>query len=447
LWFPIKELEMTVRDTYYHSFITCGCSQGIGELEKINRVDRNRFSAVRFLWISNLNVSNIRNAFLFLIAFFWSTSAVSQVLLSAESKVSIITCGPGKELYEAFGHSAVRVTDPRQNLDLVFNYGVFDFNQPNFYGNFAKGSMLYKLGLSNGPDFLNQYQYYNRSVREQILNLDSTEKQKIMNYLDWNLRPENVHYYYDYFDNNCSTKIIELLDSALQRRIIWNFSAIEGKASFRSLIYDYTTYQVWGRLGIDLGLGAVIDKTIDGRQLNFLPDELEKSISRAMIQRGMVGLPLVSESKILFEAPLYNGGISGIFKPEVVFTLLLLVCVVAWFFSFQKLTRVLRFILFIAVGLLGWVELIIWLFTNHKSAAWNLNLFWANPLFIFMGIILSFRVRSFPRLAVGCQFYLGSVLIFWFFIPQTLNTALIPLVASLFILCFPHRQKLETGSK
>ncbi|HOY96006.1 MAG TPA: DUF4105 domain-containing protein, partial [Catalimonadaceae bacterium] len=177
-------------------------------------------------------------------------SVMSQTVpLSAQARISLITCGPGEALYEAFGHSAIRVSDPTQSLDLVFNYGMFDFNQENFYGNFAKGSMRYMLGVSSTSDFIDQYRRFNRTVREQVLNLDSNEKRAIVEYLSKNLLPENREYFYDYFDNNCSTKIIELLDSALQRKVIWTFAQPQGTVTFRSMIYDYTTYQDWGRFG------------------------------------------------------------------------------------------------------------------------------------------------------------------------------------------------------
>jgi len=110
--------------------------------------------------------------YLIQISVYAQTEYGAKPTLSNQARVSILTCGPGPELYEAFGHSAVRISDPLQSLDLVFNYGMFDFNQENFYGNFAKGSMRYMLGLSNFQDFLFQYRHYKRSVREQVLNLD-----------------------------------------------------------------------------------------------------------------------------------------------------------------------------------------------------------------------------------------------------------------------------------
>ena len=359
-------------------------------------------------------------------------------LLSSKSSVSLLTCGPGEALYEAFGHSAIRIQDPVQGLDVVFNYGVFDFNQENFYMNFAKGNMLYCLGLSQTSDFLYAYRNYGRAVREQVLNLDSAERMAVFRYLDINLLPENKNYLYNYFRNNCSTKIPEMLDSALKGRIIWEHPVISGKASFRSMIYDYTEFQEWGRLGIDLGLGAVIDQRIEGKDLNFLPYELEKSFSRAKIKRAMTEFPLVLENRILYEPPVFFASSNYFLSPAFLFTMLLMLAASSWYYSAKSplLFRALRTLAFFGAGLLGLTELCIWLFTNHTDAAWNLNLLWACPLFIPLGAISFFRESWGTRFFRMLKIWLPLVLAFWFFLPQTLNSSLIPLVAALLVLSF-----------
>ncbi len=358
-------------------------------------------------------------------------------ILSGRAKVSLLTCGQGKALYEAFGHSAIRVWDPSQGLDVVFNYGVFDFNQENFYANFAKGNMLYMLGLSQTTDFLFAYRNYGRSVREQVLNLDSAERVSVFRFLDNNLQVENRNYLYNYFRNNCSTKIPEMLDSALGKRIVWRHSDINGKASYRSLIYDYTVFNAWGRLGIDLGLGAVIDQSIGGKELNFLPIELEKSIARASIRREMTDFPLVIETKTLYEPAVFFGADPYFTGPVFLFTILLLTICLSWYYSGKSSLpfRIFRTIVLMGTGVLGLVELCIWLFTNHIDAAWNFNLLWANPLWLafgFASLIWEKRLYSTFRIM---RFYFPALLALWFFLPQTLNTDLIPLVIALFVCC------------
>lgn len=354
-------------------------------------------------------------------------------ILSKGASISVLTCGPGPSLYEAFGHSAIRVADSLNGIDLVFNYGVFDFNQPNFYGNFAKGYMRYMLGLNPTEEFLFQYKYYKRSVREQVLNLDSIQKQAIINYLTINLKQENREYYYAYFDNNCSTKIIELLDSALQHQVIWEQVKTDGKASYRSMIHQYTVFQPWGRLGIDLGLGALIDKPIVGGQFDFLPDFVEKDLARAKIGNEVTGLPLVSTSRTLYESDYFFADAPRWMQPSFIFSILLLISIgLSFLKSAVRLKNVWTGFLFLIAGILGCVLTAIWFFTNHVYAAWNYNLIWANPLFLLVPFYIIWKPQNVNGIFAGIRFYLAAGLLLWFLMPQELNLNLLPFVGALF---------------
>lgn len=389
-----------------------------------------------------------RSLFLVLFLFGFDTVLCAQnsssqaPTLSSQAQISILTCGTGPILYEAFGHSAVRITDKSIGLDAVFNYGIFDFNQPNFYGNFALGFMRYKLGVSSAEEFLYQYRYYKRSVREQVLNLDSAQKQAIVNYLNINLLPKNQEYYYDYFYNNCSTKILELLDSALQHQVVWAPAEPDGKVTYRKLIHQYTVFQPWGRLGIDLGLGAIIDKPLSGKQLDFLPDGLEHDIFRATIYRSQVQVPLVISSSVLYDAPVFYGSDPFWMGPVFLFSLILLITIALVWKSvqFPRVLLVWRSLLFVLVGMLGWVELLIWLFTNHKASAWNYNLLWANPLFLFLGMLWPYFENRYLALKRGLSWYFAAILALWFLLPQEMNSMLIPLVLSLLVASLPQNE-------
>jgi hypothetical protein len=375
-------------------------------------------------------------------------SAKAIPLLGPKAGISLLTCGPGEALYEAFGHSAIRVQDPAQGLDVVYNYGVFDFNQENFYLNFARGNMLYCLGMNQTADFIYSYRYYGRSVREQLLNLDSAERQAVFQFLDRNLRPENKDYLYNYFRNNCSTKIPEMLDSALGKKITWEHAQITGKTSYRSLIYDYTVFNAWGRLGIDLGLGAVIDRQIEGKDLNFLPFELEKSLSRARVRRDMTEFPLVLQSRVLYETPVFFGADHFLVSPDFAFTLVLLLSGILWFLSdrIAPAFRLWRSALLFSAGLLGLVEACIWFFTNHVDAAWNLNLLWACPLLLLLAIISMIREILFVKISKWLVYYYFLLPGIWFFLPQTLHTSLIPLVMAIGVVSLPLKQKTRLTS-
>jgi hypothetical protein len=167
------------------------------------------------------------------------------VSLSDSSRISLLTCAPGEELYSCFGHSGIRVTDYSQGFDVVFNYGTFDFGAPNFYLNFLKGHMIYMEGVDNFKDFHDQYIYEQRSIYEQEINLNAEERVKIFDFLVNNARPENRDYRYDFLYDNCATRIREVFEKNLSGKVKFDYSSFADKKSFRTLINDYSENQPW----------------------------------------------------------------------------------------------------------------------------------------------------------------------------------------------------------
>ena len=148
----------------------------------------------------------MKKKFHLLFLFLLSLSLFGQELpkLSQNAQISILTCGAGDQLYSAFGHTAFRVQDPTIGLDVVYNYGTFDFDKPNFYTNFAKGKLVYSLSRRSFERFLFEYEYEKRWVKEQILNLSNEEINTLFSYFENNYLPENRDYLYDPLFNNCS---------------------------------------------------------------------------------------------------------------------------------------------------------------------------------------------------------------------------------------------------
>ena len=184
--------------------------------------------------------------------FFTYFQLIAQQKLSTKATVSIVTCGSGDELYSTFGHSAFRVFDPLLNLDKIYNYGTFDFNASNFYLNFAKGKLIYQLSTSTFIRFLREYQYENRWVKTQELNLSTNQVQEVFNFLENNAKPENKSYQYDFFYDNCSTKIEDVIKTVLNDKVTFNNNHITSTKSHRDLIADYTMDHKWSKFGIDL---------------------------------------------------------------------------------------------------------------------------------------------------------------------------------------------------
>src|SRR5688500_7144291 len=215
---------------------------------------------------------------------FLSSYSQAQVQLSEQAEISVLTLGPWQgEVFTAFGHSAFRVHDPVNAIDAAYNYGVFDFNPPIFYLNFARGHNLYKLGVMDYRGFEYSYIYYNRYIHQQVLNLRPGEKQKLFDFLQWNALPENQEYLYDYFYDNCATKIPEVMLTVFGDSVVFDGSYITKRNSFRELTDIYLKEQPWGDLGIDIGLGLPTDKIATPYEHMFLPDFVESGFAHASI--------------------------------------------------------------------------------------------------------------------------------------------------------------------
>ncbi len=349
--------------------------------------------------------------------------------LSEESLVSLITCGPGTELYEGFGHTAVLVYDPVLGLERVYNYGTFDFNQPNFYLNFTRGHLLYTLATGRFGRFMNSYVHHGRSVREQRLNLSLEQRQAVFEQLEWNARPENADYLYDYFFDNCSTRPRDVIEQALGGIIVYDTSHVEmPRKTIRELVDRCIQRNMpWGDLGIDICLGAPIDKVATAREYTYLPEELEKAFDHATLVTTEGNVPLVAEKRVLFDAPPKVEEKSW-FAPQPLFVGILLALALA-----VTLLRMAGFgtswiegPLFMASGFLGWALLLLWLGTDHAAAAKNWNLIWAFPGHIIFGIALLRKqrpqwTRHYALFTIGLSLV---TLLGWNHLPQMLHYSL-----------------------
>ena len=354
--------------------------------------------------------------------------------LSPKAEISILTIGPGSdELYSAFGHSAIRVYDPANGIDWAYNYGTFDFNRPNFYLNFARGYLVYKLAVQDFRRLKEYYVYNNRSIIEQVLDLNATQKQSIFNYLQNNAKPENADYFYDYFYDNCATKIGDVFVEALGEEFKFDDNFVdEPGLTVRAMTDRYSAvYFPWGKLGIDLCLGMPMDVQLTNMEYTYLPDYVYKAFSLAKINGTDNWQPVVTSINNIFDAE-ENSMKAPIFTPKLVFWLSwVVVAFLSLHASRKKISlRWLDFLLFLIIGFLGLFILVLWLATDHTAAAWNLNLLWAWPTHLFAAFWVVKRSR--PR---WINWYLlvtailGVVLIvLWPVVPQALNYALIPIV-------------------
>lgn len=351
--------------------------------------------------------------FILLLSGFFGTAQA--FTLSNQSYVSIITCGPGIELFEAYGHTAIRVRDPLQRVDIVFNYGIFDFDDPNFYLNFAKGHLRYRIDAENFDDFIAYYQYFGRSVKEQILRLDSMQKMTVLSFLQNNMLPENQYYFYDYFYNNCATKILDVvLLNAGDRLTLANADLSSGK-SFRTLTDEYHQNQAWGDLGIDICLGLPCDKIATIKETAFLPEYLFN-----LLQNSKIGDDSLVEKtvELLPETDLMHKNLP---HPNVVFGIFvsMLFLINVYRFLKAKTWFWIDYLLFFVLGMVGCLLFFLWFFTDHKASAVNLNLLWLNPFLLVYSlttVFLSLKLKNLLNKVFSIYYLL--ILLVLPFIPQ-----------------------------
>ncbi|MEK9913520.1 MAG: DUF4105 domain-containing protein, partial [Flavobacteriaceae bacterium] len=287
----------------------------------------------------------------------------------------------------AFGHSAIRVKDHYQGLDIVFNYGTFDFEAPNFYLKFLKGELDYFLSTSSFIQFANYYQYYGRGVIEQKLNLNSTEKQKLYDALNEALLPENRFYRYEFLENNCATKIPEIINSATGLEITYA-DEINTKTTYRKLINEYLDPHSWNRFGISLILGSTVDRQITNTQTLFLPDYLYKKIGNAQL-----GEELLIENEKNLVVRYFKSKSNGFFTSPLFVAILFLI------FSFYRIWPKasspilgrLEHLLFGVLSITGIFLVFMMLGTEHLATKNNFNILWINPLTI-LGVVYNKRL-------------------------------------------------------
>lgn len=350
--------------------------------------------------------------------------AGAQHVNASDIRISLLTAAPGDELYLRFGHSAIRVRIDTLGYDAVYNYGTFDFNQPNFYGNFARGRMLYYLTRKSFDGFIAEYMYENRAMREQVFDLDSIQTMFVFQFLENNHLPENRYYRYHFFLDNCATRIRDLMLQTFEGITLPD--PLE-TPTYRDLLHFYLKEHPWGKFWIDIALGLPTDQKTDMYAQMFLPDYVFDASAKILHN----GRPIVKQTTNIFIPD------RSAFQPNSPVTPTLVCCFIlaltVLFLYVQKGSKVFDFILFLTVGIVGLLVIFLWFFTDHTNTVNNLNIIWALPTHIVMTFfLLSKRRSNFTR-----KYFLATAIISlllvvtWVFLPQRLNLSLIPLVLAI----------------
>lgn len=367
--------------------------------------------------------------------------------LTNKASISVMTCaGDPSVLYYAFGHTAIRVQDPVLKIDIIYNYGTFDFNQPNFYANFAKGRLLYMLTRKRYKDFLLEYELGKRWVKQQTLNLTQVETQELFRFLEWNALPENREYLYDPIYENCSTVVFQILRQQFDSDLSINALPKAKAASFRDLIHRHLVYNSWGSIGINLAWGAVVDVPTTAQQRTFLPYQAMYSLRAATKQ----GKPLVKKEEYVLKYTEKNLSTSWVSSP---FAILLLLLIAVLAFTILELKQGKRFskvdfTLFLITGLAGILLAFLWWGTDHVYTKNNANLLWLLPTHAL--VAFAFLKSNLPKwLGFYCLialFLLVITLVIWFLKIQIFSPLiglLLAMLAIRYLLIIMHSFKIK----
>jgi hypothetical protein len=351
----------------------------------------------------------------------------------ADTAVYLITCGPGSEMYSVYGHSALRIVYKQQKRDWVYNWGVFDFDTPHFGWKFAKGNLEYMLAVERMPDFLQVYNYEKRYVISQKLNLSAAETARLITLINENLRPENIKYRYDFTFDNCSSRIRDLIEKAVGDLLLYQPETKDNQPTFRSLVSKYQLSMPWLKFGIDMLLGAPVDKKESYRDRMFLPLDLKNELSETVIKRDGKMIPLLQNPEQILDFPAPADRPSFLTSPAFVFTLLLIAIVIVS--AVLKRSRVLKWIDILVFGvfsILGILMMFLNIVSEHPQLRSNLNIIWLNPVVIVGLFLIIFKKDGFVWFRI-LFFIEAGFMLMQFILPQYFNNAIIPLVFVLLV--------------
>ncbi len=366
-----------------------------------------------------------------------STVKAQKITLSESAAISVLTMGPGTNLNDSFGHSAFRISDTNQNIDVVYNYGVYNFDTPNFYLKFVKGQLMYQLDRTDFSLFYQHYSDQDRWIKEQVLNLTLKEKQELFDFLQKNYLPENRKYIYDFFFENCATRIRDVLVGVLKNKLVFDKNFVSKAHTFRQLIQKNVHWNSWGSFGMDLAIGAVVDRNASNWEHQFLPEYIFKALEKGQIKRGLEATDLIKKTSILNKKMAKEKSEALLMSPFFIISLLAFIILGVTFKDYQNNSRS-RWMdcgLYALTGIIGVFLLLLWFATDHFATQNNYNLLWAVPLSLFFAIeIAKQNPKNWLKKYIMFQILMLLLLgIHWITGVQSYPLVLLPLLIALSI--------------
>lgn len=356
-----------------------------------------------------MNTSSLKKI-VFLTLLFSSLYSFGQsIKLSKNTQISVLTCGTGNESYSLFGHTAIRVRDSINTIDMVYNYGAFDFNTPNFVMKFMKGDLQYFAVVHSYPDFINQYQYEKRSVYQQELNIPLTLKQKLFDNLNTSLVSGESHYTYKFIDKNCTSMVVDIINKTIDTTAI--VKNTDTDITYRTILYPYFDNHFYEKLGTSIIFGKKVDGL--GTKI-FLPFELQKSLKKVSFQNH----PLAQKNKTILEfenetpASWWNNP----------YTYIAFLC----FIIFIKKKNIYLFYLTIMAAI-GVFFTFVGFYSSHLELGYNYNILLFNPT--LLGLLYFYWTKNKKAIYNLALFNILSLGIYFFVIINKAHLVLVlPLV-------------------
>lgn len=378
------------------------------------------------------------------------TNAQAQIAFSDSIEISLLTCSMGADSYERFGHTGVRIHDLKTHQDIVFHWGVYDFNAPNFIIKFIKGITDYQIGATYTEDFVAQYNRRGIGMIEQKLNISKAQSQQALNAILTNYRPENRHYRYSFLFDNCATRPFDIINSATSNSIVYDTSWVE-QITLRDMLQEKTFKNNWLDFGISLAVANRSDKIASFKEQMFLPDYLSKAYDNATID----GHKLIKEEpiKLLETKPEIVKRINNqpvLLSPASVFCILLAVALFIVFYAFgraskkaEKSAKTLWTLILFGTGVAGCIIWFLNFFSLHPSVDHNVNCLWLLPTnIVFAALIWVKSAEKVNRVYFFIIFALiiAYVIINTGFVHQYFDPAFAPLLATIIVMCC-HQNK------
>ena len=366
-------------------------------------------------------------------------------------QVSLITCGPGVEVYNQFGHSAIRMRNDKLGIDAIYNYGIFNFDTPNFSLKFTLGETDYQLGIQGYRDFVEWYAYCNRDVWEQVINLMLDEKNTLIDLLNENYKPQKRVYRYNFFYDNCATRPRDLIEKCLQGRLQYteDMNALDTGKTFRSVVHEFTANNAWSQFGIDLLLGSEADKPISKRATMFIPSYLKDYFETASIAPQGKALVLQLNQPVVIPTAAKERHDTPL-TPFRCTLFLFIVTTILTIYGIRKRKSFWKFdlVLFLSAGIAGCSLAFVSLFSEHPAVSPNYLLLLFQPLHLLLLPWFIRKVKKQERslYLVVLTIELVLFIFIWAVIPQKFPLAVLPLAlcllvrsASNWLLSQPHK--------